>query len=84
MRLTSRGEKSAQDNLSEEGSTPASSFDIEKTEGQRWAAAAAVAVGLAQASSQKQAFSPLSQGPAGELSPWQAFHRSRQNTPKDN
>jgi len=56
--------------------------DVEQTERQRRAAAAAVAVDLA--------FASLARRPAaakewrkGEVSPWQAFHRSRGTAPEE-
>ncbi len=82
MRLTSGGKKPTAATLPDKGAAPAIAPEVEKIEGQRRAAVAAVAVGLAKASRQKQAFVPPNQEAGGQLSPWQAFHRSRQNTPK--
>ena len=56
--------------------------EFERTERQRRAAAAAVAVGLALASSRKPSAEASSRSTKGEVSPWQAFHRSRQINPQ--
>jgi hypothetical protein len=51
--------------------------EIQKTESQRRAAAAAAAVGIAL-SAQKIKAVQKSEDRSGELSPWQAVHRPRQ------
>lgn len=78
MRLTSRKKAETADEAvigeTDELVLPA----MQGADGQRRAAAAAVAVALAHEKSKSS--SPLLQGEkrAGELSPWQAYHRTRQ------
>lgn len=80
MRLTSAGESPQPEHLPLEMSDSSMPPKFEITERQRRAAAAAVAVSLALASSGKR--SAPSPGPTAEVSPWQAFHRSRQINPE--
>lgn len=57
--------------------------DYEIAEGQRRAAAAAIAVELALASQQVKKFSQTEGEGWGEVSPWQAFHRLLQIKPRE-
>jgi sodium pump decarboxylase gamma subunit len=82
MRLTSSKEKPEADKITPELTDSALAPEVEQTEAQRRAAAAAVAVSLALAAFRKTASGPASTAPGRELSPWQAFHRSRQTNPE--
>ncbi|HEY9122544.1 MAG TPA: OadG family protein [Brevefilum sp.] len=77
MRVTS-GRKQEQNSLEEPPAMDAPVMpEIQKTEAQRRAAAAATAVGIAL-SVQKVQAAQTSEDRSGELSPWQAVHRPRQ------
>lgn len=82
MRLTSGREKPAQEDTQGEVPDLKSAPDDEQTGRQRRAAVAAVAVGLALASARKKTSGTRLDAQAGGLSPWQAFHRSRQTNPE--
>ena len=82
MRLTSRGETPEDEALPGEMTDQTLIPEFEATERQRRAAAAAVAVGLAMTLDRMKAGVSFGGGPKNELSPWQAFHRSRQTNPE--
>ena len=82
MRLTSGGEKPEADVQGPEQEDEAQAPEVEQVERLRRAAAAAVAVGLAQASYQKSGERASRAGLQDGISSWQAFHRSRQVTPE--
>ena len=82
MRLTS-GKEASKDEVVQPEKTDISLVpEFESTERQRRAASAAVAVGLGMTLSRKQVAGSSGQGSKGEVSPWQAFHRSRQINPE--
>ena len=82
MRLTSNGEEPMAEDVYQEATDGGLVPELEKTERQRRAAAAAVAVGLALTSSARLPADPKG-GQSGEVSPWQAFHRSRGIEPEE-
>lgn len=78
MRLTSGKEKKTT-----EAPLPAQTDEplvpeLDNAEGQRRAAAAAVAVSMALSSAGRKQLPAAAQSDSGNLSPWQAVHRARQ------
>ena len=82
MRLTSGGDHPEAETQLPETTDAALAPEIEKTERQRKAAAAVVAVSLALAAQRQNGSSASIEGPKGRITPWQAFHRSRQVNPE--
>ena len=82
MRLTSGGDRpeaaTPQPEITESSLAP----EVEITERQRKAAAAAVAVGLAMTAWRQRGASAYDDKQMDRISPWQAFHRSRQVNPE--
>ena len=76
MRLTSNSEAPTAEDVSQEATDAGLVPELARTERQRRAAAAAVAVGLALTSSARKPADWMERR-NGEISPWQAFHRSR-------
>ena len=82
MRLTSGREKQEPEVQPVETVADIPAQETARTARQRRAAAAAVAVGLAFAARMKNTGSASAEGPKDGISPWQAFHRSREIHPE--
>lgn len=83
MRLTSGKETPTAETKATELVDSGPAPEIKKMARQRRVAAAGVAVSLALAAARKRRMVISSRGRKGELSPWQAFHRSQGTNPEE-